>query len=1401
MGDIIPSPGEVFYDAEGNKSTVLPDGCDPNYNPPEDELEEYAEFIGIDPTKEKELLWIALEGLRTPLPPEWRACQTGDDSVYYFNFRTGESLWDHPMDEVFKKKVLQEREKIVSSRSQTSSGMTPRHIGEGKDKNDGVPSPFGAGRVQSVSTAKREGITKAITASLLGTGSTSFGSSGGATAAVPGKTGRLCSLETSGLQDGGSSVRNIPDVSGLLQNSSLLPSAKGIGSEAFGNSMSLLSHPYPSSSLSFHQAALPSKGLDGSSFFQSPMEFEKSIRQRLRNELETKMKAEMAERERQFWMEKNNLDSAYKKSQETLESEWKKEKEQLEHNMIASTSREKAEIHQNWERRIRALKETLKEQEKALVEEKNISQKNNMSSITLENLRKELKKHKDEKVNERRQQLMNQTVEEPLKKEKEKQDKNLDNLLQRSNSFLDETKKKRETEKLQLLAEVESNGSKDVQKKLKELNSFKEELLELQEKWELLAKETLPTHGEKTTSLLQEKIGKKADENVSEEEKEAKQKADEEVKELDVELDAEMNELEEAHKVKQRRLAQQLEELRKTTDTMRRKMLELGAKKEGEMGLTSENKLNEVKEIPTISASAEQIIQRLQDEIKVEEKKAREEMEKRLEEFRTRTNELLQNKQQEESSKEAQRERSLEHGEGTARKTNSNGEEKEYSSEDRLSTPIIQKLKQQHLQSLKQLEVLHEQRMSELRETHHRLLRSSNIFDIRKTPAFTKLLNEKKKAWLAAHPTPPYHVDDLPRRAQLEEEEWKALTPINSADVQRAVEKAVLQDPSIQQRDASLLGAQISPDDHTGVQQPGRMQISSDPETELSRCPESSRGVDHVTEGGWKDVVDKISRAQLDLNEEEALGRAIVHERVEKIYTEHLTHLRSRLAWLQEKLRSLPEVLPSRSASQPSTRHRDRQGRTDKEEGLPTPNAMEMRQNNSSNTTHGSKHNSVVFSSSFISSAEAEQQINELKNSHEKLLSSYRQTLKMQREQLRRMLGESTQFSSSALEEPSKMGCGSIFTASEFLTSQSKPVLANPCPPQLNPPMVLSIATSSPQVGPQKNISKNKKSSPAYPFPPWSRQKGLHWDPSSLPLSSPNPMEVAMAPLPAALHGGPFSPPAHHFFHCLFAARERVHEEKRALRGHQQYLEMLREQWRSEMNIAKQKEDKDAIHSLRLSRLELENFARRLNTAVLALKLQREQLNDLCRSLLHGGDGGSYDEGSGLIHNEILPPVVFPLYDEKGSPIYEKGYWRRQHPPSLTTIPFEQHVSPPLHPFKENYRDEHRNSKKKRTNPVRQRSVERRKSGKPMTPRHRSEGIRENTPASLSFSREDAKNNTADTEALSRHYFLAAGQPNYCYSEERKDSKKAEKKRKNVDPNRHRYLNNQIEQWLQQQSG
>lgn len=47
---------------------MLPGTYDPNYEPTDAEIKEYATFLGMNPTKDAEYLWIARDALKAPLP-------------------------------------------------------------------------------------------------------------------------------------------------------------------------------------------------------------------------------------------------------------------------------------------------------------------------------------------------------------------------------------------------------------------------------------------------------------------------------------------------------------------------------------------------------------------------------------------------------------------------------------------------------------------------------------------------------------------------------------------------------------------------------------------------------------------------------------------------------------------------------------------------------------------------------------------------------------------------------------------------------------------------------------------------------------------------------------------------------------------------------------------------------------------------------------------------------------------------------------------------------------------------------------------------------------------------------------------------------------------------------------
>jgi len=83
---------------------------DDNYNPTSEEIEEYARFLGMDVNADQNLFFIAKEGLKAPLPSNWKPCKSPDQTVYYYNFETKVLQKEHPCDDYYRKLYLEERQ-------------------------------------------------------------------------------------------------------------------------------------------------------------------------------------------------------------------------------------------------------------------------------------------------------------------------------------------------------------------------------------------------------------------------------------------------------------------------------------------------------------------------------------------------------------------------------------------------------------------------------------------------------------------------------------------------------------------------------------------------------------------------------------------------------------------------------------------------------------------------------------------------------------------------------------------------------------------------------------------------------------------------------------------------------------------------------------------------------------------------------------------------------------------------------------------------------------------------------------------------------------------------------------------------------------------------------------------
>jgi centrosomal protein CEP164 len=107
--------------AAAGDSVVLEEELPENYEPTEEEILEYASWLGMDVEQEKELFWIAREGLKAPLPEHWKPCKTNEGEIYYFNFATGDSVWDHPCDAYYKNLYADEKKKFQDNKKSAAA--------------------------------------------------------------------------------------------------------------------------------------------------------------------------------------------------------------------------------------------------------------------------------------------------------------------------------------------------------------------------------------------------------------------------------------------------------------------------------------------------------------------------------------------------------------------------------------------------------------------------------------------------------------------------------------------------------------------------------------------------------------------------------------------------------------------------------------------------------------------------------------------------------------------------------------------------------------------------------------------------------------------------------------------------------------------------------------------------------------------------------------------------------------------------------------------------------------------------------------------------------------------------------------------------------------------------------
>ena len=67
---------------------ILEEEIDPDYEPNQNEILEYAEFLGMNLQTDQKFLYIAKEGLKAKLPDNYKPARNSQGEIFYVNLDT-----------------------------------------------------------------------------------------------------------------------------------------------------------------------------------------------------------------------------------------------------------------------------------------------------------------------------------------------------------------------------------------------------------------------------------------------------------------------------------------------------------------------------------------------------------------------------------------------------------------------------------------------------------------------------------------------------------------------------------------------------------------------------------------------------------------------------------------------------------------------------------------------------------------------------------------------------------------------------------------------------------------------------------------------------------------------------------------------------------------------------------------------------------------------------------------------------------------------------------------------------------------------------------------------------------------------------------------------------------------
>lgn len=103
----------------------------------------HAEYLGMDPKLDRKYFCIAEEALRASLPDGWAESTDVNGTPYYYNRKSRESMWRHPLDQLYRKK-FQQCKADDSASGEVALVMARRRVSDKKslqwEQDNGKPS-------------------------------------------------------------------------------------------------------------------------------------------------------------------------------------------------------------------------------------------------------------------------------------------------------------------------------------------------------------------------------------------------------------------------------------------------------------------------------------------------------------------------------------------------------------------------------------------------------------------------------------------------------------------------------------------------------------------------------------------------------------------------------------------------------------------------------------------------------------------------------------------------------------------------------------------------------------------------------------------------------------------------------------------------------------------------------------------------------------------------------------------------------------------------------------------------------------------------------------------------------------------------------------------------------------